>query len=79
MMQVFPSDSSDGKFSDNVKYGAVNAAEIVTELEAEFSNSEDEKIVAVLLRPFGSEENVSLMTQTNLLTAPCRCITAHTK
>ena len=45
MMQAFPSDSSDGKFLDNEEYEAINAVEAVAELEAESSDSEDEKLL----------------------------------
>ena len=71
MIQDLPSDSLDGEFSDNQEYAAVNAADVVAELEAESFNYEDEEIFAVLPRPFGSKKMWgSLMTKTNLLTAP---------
>ena len=58
MMQDLSSDSFDGQFSDNQEYAAVNAAEVVAELEAESFNYEDEETVAILSRYFGSKENV---------------------
>ena len=44
--------------SDKKEYEAVNAAEAVTELEVESSDSEDKETVAILPRPFGNEENM---------------------
>ena len=58
MKQAFQSDSSDGKFSDNEEYEAVNAAEAVAKLEAESFDTEGEEIVSVLPRPFGFEKNM---------------------
>ena len=59
MMQALSSDYSHGTFSNNEEYEAVNAVEAVTELEAESFDSQDEEFVAVLLRPFRSEENMA--------------------
>ena len=69
MMQALLSNSSDGEFSDNDEYEAVNVVEAAAELQAESFDFEDEETVVVL--PFRSEKNMgSLMTKTNLLTAP---------
>ena len=65
MMQVLPSDSADGEFSDNEEYEAVNAVEAVAELEAESSDFEDEKTVAVLPHSFRSKENMGLSHDQN--------------
>ena len=57
-MQALQLNPSNGEFSDNEEYEAVNAAEAVAELEAKSSESENEKTVAIIPRPFGSEENM---------------------
>ena len=75
MMQALPSDSSDGEFSDNEEYEAVNAVEAVAEIRAEISDSEDKKIAAVLPRPFGSEKN---MGQSHDKTQPADSTNADT-
>ena len=65
MIQALPSDSSVGEFSDNEEYEAVNAAEAVAELAAEYSHSEDEETVLALPRPLGSEEIIGQSHEEN--------------
>ena len=72
MMQAYsPSDSSDGEFLDNEEYESVNAVEAMAEFEAESFDSEDKETIEYSLALSGEKKIwCSLMTKTNLLTAP---------